>query len=85
MGVEKISYDSTAKVYSAEISPSAVDLVLNLKWVKKIDIQREKAAIDWSFASEGSINKTSAPAKAAPFLPVIFTISALILARRQGK
>lgn len=35
LGVEKISYDNTPKVYYAEVLPSKINSILNLKWVKK--------------------------------------------------
>ncbi len=44
LGVEKISYDNTAKVYYAEALPPKIYLILNLTWVRKVDLQKEAVA-----------------------------------------
>lgn len=71
LGIEKISYDIVAKVYYVEMLPSKIDSILNLKWVKKINIPKEIAL--HSLPSEGFEPQDSREIINAPLVWPSFT------------
>ncbi len=63
LGVEKISYDNSAKVYGAEVSPSKIYSILSLEWVRKVGIEKEKklSGIGFGFLPGDSREIINAP------------------------
>ncbi len=63
IGVEIINYDTNANAYCADVSPLNINSILNLKWVRKVGIEKEKepSAISLGFTPADSRELINAP------------------------